>query len=389
MDIPSLTSEQKLILFLIKSCFKRGEINREFHYSEFDFDYGKLNFELFRHGLIGFFYQSLDRRVKIRLSDRFFENLKRYNLFHTTSCLLKIFYLDRIRKLFVDSSKDFALLKGPAISMQAFGSEYVRNFIDLDILIPKNDLKDVISLLISTGYKTIPAKVASNIADFSKYENEVSLVHSGGWPPIDLHWDNSRHYISYYLDWQYYESRFVNIEISDTKVLTLSPEANVLYLSIHGAKHGWGRLEWLCTLGSLVERNKIDWAVVLQEAESLHSRRILSLACLLLIDVCGIELPEFIVKVIEHDKRRIKSVAEIIRSQLFETNDGRKHIEKRYSKCHFLLRDNLVEFLKYALRLVFIPTGEDWVRAPAERSFWRLGLGRPFRIINMLTTKEN
>jgi hypothetical protein len=82
--------------------------------------------------------------------------------------------------------------------------------------------------------------------------------------------------------------------LEGTPVLNLGPEHLLLVLSVHGAKHHWGKLMWICDIAEVVRSytDKIDWDRLMTQARRLGVARILSLALFLARDLLGAVVPE-------------------------------------------------------------------------------------------------
>jgi len=62
---------------------------------------------------------------------------------------------------------------------------------------------------------------------------------------------------------------------------------------VHGTKHRWERLRWICDVAELIRvREDVKWETLMRVAESLGSRHMLSLGLYLAHDVLGAPLPE-------------------------------------------------------------------------------------------------
>ena len=65
-------------------------------------------------------------------------------------------------------------------------------------------------------------------------------------------------------------------------VKTPSPEDLLLILSVHAAKHVWGRLIWLCDITQIIKRQNLDWDWIQSQSQELGIKRILHITLLLM-----------------------------------------------------------------------------------------------------------
>jgi hypothetical protein len=78
----------------------------------------------------------------------------------------------------------------------------------------------------------------------------------------------------------------------DEEMSVLAPEIEFLFLSAHGAKHGWFKFRWLCDIAQLIPRlDDSDIERVVALANELNARKLLSLALQLAKDTFDIALP--------------------------------------------------------------------------------------------------
>ena len=72
----------------------------------------------------------------------------------------------------------------------------------------------------------------------------------------------------------------------------LATEDLILFLYIHGAKHGWPLLSWICDLAGLIHRGVgIGWSALLFRAEASQYRRALLLGLKLAHELIGVPIP--------------------------------------------------------------------------------------------------
>ncbi|MCA9471117.1 MAG: nucleotidyltransferase family protein [Nitrospira sp.] len=57
------------------------------------------------------------------------------------------------------------------------------------------------------------------------------------------------------------------MSIYDTQVRSLRAEELLLILCVHGSKHVWEELKWVCDVTELIRAQQIGWMRLLQLAE--------------------------------------------------------------------------------------------------------------------------
>jgi hypothetical protein len=192
---------------------------------------------------------------------------------------------------------------------------------------------------------------------FIRYANEHSLLRRDD-SVIELQWNIAPRYFAPPLDLEVMFERLDSMTLGGQDVPTFSPEDLLLMLCIHGAKHLWERLAWVCDLHELGKRHGISWEQLTARASSAGALRMLLLGVLLSRDLLGSELPATITRSIEED-RDVRAVGlEIERTLL-----GSRRRPLAASEMQLLqlrLRLGTIEKLRYVARLGLTPTVGDW-----------------------------
>ena len=82
----------------------------------------------------------------------------------------------------------------------------------------------------------------------------------------------------------------------------MAPEDLLLILCVHGAKHYWSKLGWICDVAELLRVHPgLKWTALLLQAKQLGGRRILFLGLFLAHVLLGAGLPEEVWKEINAD----------------------------------------------------------------------------------------
>ena len=72
----------------------------------------------------------------------------------------------------------------------------------------------------------------------------------------------------------------------------LDPIRTLIMLCMHGSKHKWARLMWVCDVARFLESQpELDWAAVLNEARQTRLLRPLALGVLLANRMASVEVP--------------------------------------------------------------------------------------------------
>src|SRR5262249_50312999 len=109
---------------------------------------------------------------------------------------------------------------------------------------------------------------------------------------VELHWELSPKYLPFSPDFRRLRERMVPAYPGGQRVMTLSPEDLLVYLSAHGAKHAWERVSWIADVAGLIHRHAgMNWDDVYAMAVEQRCERVLALGLRLARDAAGVSLP--------------------------------------------------------------------------------------------------
>lgn len=177
--------------------------------------------------------------------------------------------LGELLPAFKEAKVPVVVLKGFALTTMLYFDAAVRPSQDIDILCKEEDFPGARDALISLGYIEMDDSVLP--AKHSHHETylERHFLHPDGLVQIELHVDSIKlgvrpsHYDSI---WE----RVVEINIDGQPALALSPEDQVLMLSIHLHRHGFNRLIWFKDIDLFLRRYErdLDWELIFANAKA-------------------------------------------------------------------------------------------------------------------------
>lgn len=174
--------------------------------------------------------------------------------------------LDRVAAILADFGIEVIVIENAALARAVFPCVGCFNFGDLDLLIRPNHLVNVHDILLSQGYKPDRSyeSLSSDMPNFHDGRVEYTIGLGSG-KPLRLNLQNSfvaRRWFneSDKIDFNAVFSRAVLI--AGSAALMLSPEDNLLQLSLHNAAHGYVRppgISLHLDIEQFVRRVPIDW----------------------------------------------------------------------------------------------------------------------------------
>jgi hypothetical protein len=292
----------------------------------------------------------------------------RTNVGHNAFLCLELF---RVLKLLARQGIPAVPFKGPVLAAAAYGELSLRMAGDLDILIEQRNVVRARDILLSAGYRRQVPFTAAREAAHLRASHQYGLVHEESGILVELQWGVTVNYMSSPLDGEGLWTRLDSIVVGGTSVPTLAVEDLLLLLCVHGTKHGWSRLAWICDVAELLRSYPgLDWEWALSQARVRGGRRMLALGLLLSHDVLDAPVPAPIAAQARSD-RRAGSLAREVRTHLFRDTDdtsGSLHRPAEYRipfnlKSRERVRDKLRCFVGLVLHLS-APRAPDQVGAP-------------------------
>lgn len=288
-----------------------------------------------------------------------------YQFFTRQNMLLTKKLIDVIR-LFESNNIPLISFKGPLLAMAAYGNISLRQFNDLDVLVHPSYLDKAIELLKSNRY--IPK---TDLRWFERKDwylsrkKDVIFVDENSDYIVELHWKLSGAHFSYPVEidrlWQNLETT----KLGGIDVKALHFNDLFIYLCLHGARHSWERLSWICDLNELINSNNgADWEQISQTAKRIGCENIFGLGLYLVHKFFGTKVSIQDWEEVENDQT-FKELAEQIENRLFNENLTALDITERYS-YHLKLKERWWDRLKlhlhyqfWYLQLIFSPKNLD------------------------------
>jgi len=284
-------------------------------------------------------------------------------------------------KILQDDGVPAIAFKGPTLAALAFDESGLREFSDLDILVRPAAVARARRTLLAHGYRpqcSDPRAAASPI--FQCYED--AFVAADRVTILDLHWRILPRYISFPSDDSLW-ARGQRIDLRGRPVSTLATDDLLLFLCVHGAKHGWPLLSWICDLAGLIHRsaasNAIDWTALVYRADSAQSRRSLLLGLCLAHDLMDAAVPPDLIAFLTDDPIVARLTGRVIQAMFRNFGDRAGLSQELIIPLQSI--ESTRAKIRYLASRALIPTLDDWHAMPLPAPFFPLYyLTRPFRL---------
>jgi hypothetical protein len=342
-----------------------------------------------QHRVMPLLCKSLNEVCPTLVPDDVLNNLReytkanaRYNLYRTRELIILL-------TLFEASGIPALPFKGPVLSVMVYNNLGLRDYGDLDILVRQQDVLRAHRLLTERGYKLVTPSVQSHKEPHLSRRNKDLIFDSiDGAVRVELHWRLTGSHFDFPLDLDSLWESLEAVTLAGSTMRTLAPEDLLLYLCMHGSRHGWERLLWICDVAELLRTHyTMDWESITKKACELGSRRTLGLGLAITRDLLGLELPEQVWHRVQIEPST-EALAIRLRESLFQNTEGEKDISY-WHDIHLSMRERPLDRLRLRLhyyhrylRLGIVPNERDHsiLELPAGLSFLYYVL-RPFRLV--------
>ncbi|HXP40679.1 MAG TPA: nucleotidyltransferase family protein, partial [Candidatus Acidoferrales bacterium] len=177
---------------------------------------------------------------------------------------------------------DVVPYKGVVLSEVYYGDMARRQSGDMDLFVRQQDVPRIKSAVRALGYTPrvlIPEDAERDYID-SGYE--CTFDSAAGINLLELQWALQPRFYAVDFDMNGLFERAVTVSVAGRYVKTPSPEDLLLILSVHAAKHVWGRLIWLCDIAQIIKRQNLNWDWIQSQSQELGITRILHVTLLLM-----------------------------------------------------------------------------------------------------------
>jgi len=310
-----------------------------------------------RHAVLPLLFRYLVKRPDLDAPPSILGNLRRHVFGVGRRSLELAGELVRLTRVLEAAGMRVIPYKGPTVALQGYGDLSVRQFEDLDFLVPPSDLDRAIAVVQAQGYDLYPRLTPARKRSFYASECECWLANADETVTVELHWSVRERLYGLDPSLEAMFSRCSRLRIAGGTVPGLAPEDLLLVLAAHGIKHAWHRLKWIRDVAGVVDRHPtLDWDAVFQGAARLRAERLVLLPLLLSELLLGLPLPEPVAcRAGEHDRRLALDVARLLLATEGEEPSA-SHRHTLYLRARPALRDRL----RYLREVAFTPTMADW-----------------------------
>src|SRR5581483_3703982 len=208
-----------------------------------------------------------------------------------------------VQELLASHDVECIALKGPTLAAGVYGNVALREFSDVDILVRPCDVARARSVLMLAGFSPALDVHPKHEHAYVKSANELAFHRGSHRNILELQWQITPRFYAVDFNIQELFQRATLTRLGDAHSRTLSSEDLLLISCVHGAKHAWARLAWICDIAWLLRNQPPNWHEVEHRAERLGIERILLVALALARNFFQTSLPSHLEAEIQGDPK--------------------------------------------------------------------------------------
>lgn len=216
------------------------------------------------------------------------EELQQRRRRETASTLGMAAELFRLLELLETAGIPVLAIKGPVLSMRAYGDPSLRQYGDLDFLVRSKDVAGAARILETGGYHS---RVSLDAIQGGRVPGEYLFRMASGGILVELHTEKSLRYFPKPLPIEEYFARQSRVKIDTRAVPAMSPDDEFVHACIHGSKHVWERLAWIADVAALLRNASLDAGATTESARRVGAIRMLMLGATLAAEVLHVPVP--------------------------------------------------------------------------------------------------
>jgi len=333
-----------------------------------------------RHSLVPIVYRRLESLRKEQIPGEVFQ---RFRKDYQENAARNLIFVDELTALLNGLQAvgiDAIVFKGPALAVAAYGDVNLRRFVDLDLIVRRADVVRAIEVLKQSGY--VPSRDLTAEQQAVLLRTQHNLQFTRGRVIVELHWQVSSQLFASTVTAEELWKNLSTVELNGRTVNTLATDDLLFALCVHGSRHLWQRLAWICDIDRLIRTSgTIDWTALSERARQASAERMFLLGPALAARLLATELPESIAKVIARDER-IGALCDEIRARLFDGPEQSALPLLTVIRFNLLIRSGWRSRIRYS-RFLFAPTDSDLEAARLKPQFHFLYyVLRPFRLLH-------
>jgi len=363
-------TEEELLLCCARTNVSPARI-RSLTETQIDWDYFFLLAR--RHAVVPVVY----RQLKDHVPPEDLQQFKKHSLENSARNVVLTAELCRVIELFAGEGIEAIPYKGPILSLFAYDDLALRRFVDLDVIVKKHDVARARDLLLADDYTLSKPLTPEQQELLLRTQHNLQFTKDNRRLIVELHWEVAPHLFASTVQGDTVWQNLVDFELNGTTMKTFSAEDLLFSLCVHGSRHLWERLGWICDVAELISRRNVNWTALLERAAQADAERMFLLGLHLAERLLDAPLPPEVKRLCDRDRRLSPLAANIIQ-HLF---NGPEHVPATSTEIfryNLGVRKSLSARTRYVVHMLRPTDGDITDHSLPSFAYY---LVRPFRLL--------
>jgi hypothetical protein len=363
-------AEVELLLCLARANLGVSQVERAGSLLSGPIDWNRFLGLAERHRLLPLCARHLNRLAADRVPPEALRAMRRYAEQNVGRSLLLTGELRTLLRLLDEAAIPTVAYKGPVLAQDLYGSVALRDMLDLDIVVKREDVLRARELLFERGYR-------SAVPTGERWDSYIlwsgcnfPLVQPATGFVVELHWTPEACLPPRKMAelWQ----RVEHVSLAGTRAPTFARQDLLLLLCLHGCRHMWERLEWLVGVAELLRAVDVQWDDMLGLAGSIGGRRALLLGVTLAHRLLEAPIPDDLLRQARADPRTEELVVAAWRQMFSEAPVLAHQLGFPFHDFQLCSKERLLDRIRYATQRLTAPSMEEWDAWRLPWSLYRL-----------------
>ena len=379
MPSPQERTENEVLLLCVSSEFAPQQQDRLRALVTGNLDWDYFYNLARRHSLVPLVFSQLNQSVKESVPPA---TLQRFRKAYQENAARNVIFADELTSLIKaldEAEVETIVFKGPALAVAAYGDLALRRFVDLDVMVRRADVTRAIEVLSARGYAFARPLDPEQQAILLRTQHNLQFTR--GRLIVELHWQVAAELFAASVTAEELWKNLDTVLVNKTEVKTFATEDLLFSLCVHGSRHLWQRLAWICDIDRIIAtQTNIDWPRLIERAREAKAERMFLLGPALAANLLGTPVPDTVAETITRDSK-IDSIVTEIRARIF---DGTEQVPAGLGtifRYNYRIRSDWRSRLRYC-RHMLDPTDSDVESIRLSRPLhFVYYLLRPFRLL--------
>jgi hypothetical protein len=311
-----------------------------------------------RHRMLPLLHQHLRSLGPDAVPPSFTERLEQMAARNARQSLLLTAELRQVLRLFASQGIEALAYKGPVLAQCLYGRVTLRAMGDLDILVLRRDVGRARELLAARGYRAAVPLTDQQDRSLFRSDSNYPVVRDDTGVVIELHWTPEVGIPPAVVEVMW--TRGEQVRIAGEEARTFCRQDLLLLLAMHGCRHMWERLEWICGFAELVRTDDVEWDELLALATRLGSKRALLVGLAIAERLLDAPVPEPVMAETRRD-RQVEPLVAAATAQLLRGEAELAHcLGRQFHSFQLRSMERLRDRVRYVTRRAFNPSKDDF-----------------------------